>query len=289
MNLASVSRRVAPARRRASLGWSIHAEVAKLEPEQQVEWLDRAEREGLTVEELRGLLRPDTDLTTSLELVPASHDSFGAAVRELRVRHGDRLTPEKLIAACDERLAVDETVGALFSSVSDEWWTPAEYVEAARATLGGIDLDPASCPEANETVKAARFFTVADDGLAQDWHGRVFVNAPFSLSSRFVRKLQAEYSSGHVTAAVLVLNGNRFDANWFQPLWEFVLCCTDHRPRFRNPAKPAERPTGGTAFVYLGPEPEKFAAAFGPFGAVVHRVTDACALEAAIPGRTGRS
>src|SRR5262245_55434393 len=39
-----------------------------------------------------------------------------------------------------------------------ESFTPSIYIEAARAVMDGIDLDPASNAHANETVKAREFF-----------------------------------------------------------------------------------------------------------------------------------
>jgi hypothetical protein len=44
-------------------------------------------------------------------------------------------------------------------------YTPAAHIEAARAVLGTIDLDPASNAQAQQTVKAEQFFTPEDDGL----------------------------------------------------------------------------------------------------------------------------
>jgi hypothetical protein len=71
---------------------------------------------------------------------------------------------------------------ARHSSEANEHYTPACIVEPARATLGGFDLDPASCVEANARVRAEGIFLYEDDGYSQPWWGRVFVNPPGGLS-----------------------------------------------------------------------------------------------------------
>lgn len=52
-NIASVCRRVVYSRRKENLSFSHHEVVARLEPREQVEWLDAALREGWRVDELR--------------------------------------------------------------------------------------------------------------------------------------------------------------------------------------------------------------------------------------------
>jgi hypothetical protein len=64
------------------------------------------------------------------------------------------------------------------SSATAEHFTPPWLVEAAREVMGVIELDPASCEAANEYIRARRIFTIADNGFAQRWSGRVFLNPP---------------------------------------------------------------------------------------------------------------
>ncbi|RLD64000.1 MAG: hypothetical protein DRI84_09090, partial [Bacteroidetes bacterium] len=59
-NIKSVTERVELSRRQDSLTFSHHQEVAKLEPEKQKEFLDRASDERLSVRELRSEIRKDS-------------------------------------------------------------------------------------------------------------------------------------------------------------------------------------------------------------------------------------
>ena len=57
MNMVYVASRFEAERRRERLSWSHHAELAALEPDDQEQWLTRAEEERLSVRDLRGELR----------------------------------------------------------------------------------------------------------------------------------------------------------------------------------------------------------------------------------------
>jgi phage N-6-adenine-methyltransferase len=57
----------------------------------------------------------------------------------------------------------------------DSWLTPRYVLDF----LGQFDLDPCAC-DLNPTWVCPRYFTLADDGLREAWHGRVFMNPPFS-------------------------------------------------------------------------------------------------------------
>ena len=156
---------------------------------------------------------------------------------------------------------------------NDEWWTPVEYVAAARTVMGGIDCDPASSVEANERIGAEIYYSVADNGLEKHWQGRVWLNPPYGMKGPlFVTKLLSHFETGDVTQAILLLNSNPTETKWFGPLWDHSLCFTDHRIKFVSPFVKGTGPTHGSVFVYLGPNREAFIREFERFGPIVARV-----------------
>ena len=148
---------------------------------------------------------------------------------------------------------------------NDEWYTPAGVVEAARAVMGRIDLDPASNTEANETVQAKAIYTVEDDGLTQPWRGRVFLNPPFSaqLKRAFCDRLRESVESGGVTQAVLVTPID------ISPKWgDVIRTCASAvalavgSTNFYGPRGERGGPGFGHMVSYYGPNVERFASVF---------------------------
>jgi hypothetical protein len=168
-------------------------------------------------------------------------------------------------AAAKEKAHVSRNSG------DDEWYTPKEFIAAAREVLGAIDLDPASTADANVVVGATAYYTADQDGLTQPWAGRVWMNPPYKAAvvDRFCARLGREYLAGAVTAAIAIVN-NATETAWFQDLCAqaAALCFPRGRVRYWHREKGSVQPLQGQVLVYLGPDPDAFAAAFRRFGVV---------------------
>lgn len=156
------------------------------------------------------------------------------------------------------------------SDDSYEWYTPEEYIEAARKVMGRIDLDPASCEEANQVVRAKKYYTQEEDGLNQDWNGKVWLNPPYNMPDVqiFTSTASSLYQSREVDEAIILVN-NATDAGWFHDLLEkYPVCFTRGRVKYWGPH--ASQARQGQAIFYLGKNTQSFKKEFSKFGLVMH-------------------
>ena len=155
------------------------------------------------------------------------------------------------------------------NSGNNEWYTPAKYIELARKVLGVIDLDPASCEHANKTVKAVTYFNIDDDGLSQEWNGKVWMNPPYSadLIQQFAYKIVDEYKKGHTTEAVVLVN-NATETQWFShmTLAASAVAFPKGRIQFETESGKLNSPLQGQAFIYFGKRAPLFCQVFSSIG-----------------------
>lgn len=192
----------------------------------------------------------------------------------------DEQTFEDYLASCREEHREITQAGLLniakgchvsANSGENEWYTPPEYIEAARDVMGGIDLDPASCETAQSNVKAKRFYTADDDGLSKKWTGNVWLNPPYAkdLIGKFAAKIVAE--SSRFTQAIVLVN-NATDTAWFHDLASVssAICFLRGRVKFLDKTgKPVNTPVQGQAVLYIGSNVEHFRSRFSELGVVV--------------------
>lgn len=136
-----------------------------------------------------------------------------------RLKHFDKYKADLYGSAYRRAMAEASEAHVSYNDGEQEWYTPAEYIEAARKVLGAIDLDPASTNTANEVVRAKAFYTAKQNGLDLNWEGNVWMNPPYAaeLVGKFCDKLIKHFVAGEVPAALVLVN-NATETRWFQAL-----------------------------------------------------------------------
>ena len=158
----------------------------------------------------------------------------------------------------------------------NEWYTPGEVIKLARAVMGDIDMDPASSEIAQQTVRARRYFNKDQNGLRQEWNGRVWLNPPYvqPLIDRFIAKLLMEWRAKRISACIALTN-NFTDTAWFQDAASHAsaICFTQGRIIFCDPDGELGRPTQGQSYFYFGSDREAFSREFSRVGMIVRPET----------------
>ncbi len=134
------------------------------------------------------------------------------------------------------------------------------------AKLACVDvwhLDAAACEESH---KAEKFFTVADDGLTRSWFGNTWVNPPYSDIAPWVSKAWLEMKSlpGPDVIAMLI-PASRTEQRWWQ---EDVEAWRDRAHRRAGVRLSTHFLPGRTRFGHPG-NPEGVGVGSPPFGCVL--------------------
>ena len=154
-----------------------------------------------------------------------------------------------------------------------EWYTPTVYTDAAKAVMGGIDLDPASSELANKSVGATRYFTAETNGMEHRWRGRLWLNPPYArgLVQQFCDKLTEEVRAGRRES------GRRVDEqrNGDGLVSDSARCLFGHVPSARPGEVLAPResrtrsPVQGQTITYVGENLSCFRSVFSALGSIV--------------------
>lgn len=96
-------------------------------------------------------------------------------------------------------------------SGTDCWLTPPEILRA----LGEFDLDPAAAPLPRPWPTARRMISLPQDGLAEPWEGRCWVNPPYGrMTGAWLSRLA---DHGHGVALIFARTET---ATFFEYVWK---------------------------------------------------------------------
>jgi hypothetical protein len=151
------------------------------------------------------------------------------------------------------------------AKMGNEKYTPPLWVEFVTEVFGRkIELDPSSCEEANQIVKAKRFYTIEQDALAQSWEAEtLFLNPPYSMPEieKFAIKLLAEIND--IGEFVMLVNACT-ETSWFQAVANQCdrLLFPANRINFWSPGSDPHSIKGSNEYrqclLYKGPNIERF-------------------------------
>lgn len=138
---------------------------------------------------------------------------------------------------------------------SDTWLTPPEWIKA----LGPFDLDPA-CPRDMPWRTATVMYHEGNDGLAKDWHGRVWLNPPFGQRAALWLRKMAQHGNG-----IALIPARTETAMFYESVWPKAraVCFVRGRPHFHHQdgSRAAFNSGAPIALVAYGPNVEQLTAA----------------------------
>jgi phage N-6-adenine-methyltransferase len=195
------------------------------------------------------------------KLEPEQQHEIAERIQHIEEEPAETQTPKAIVQDVMKKPHVS------FNSGNNEWYTPAELIEAARLAMGSIDTDPASNEIAQKTVKAGTYYTAETNGLDKDWCGNVWMNPPYAsdLIGKFIDKLIAERQN--YKQAIILVN-NATETEWFNKIISIAsaVCFPKSRVKFYMPDGKTGAPLQGQAVIYIGDNIAAFCEAFSGIG-----------------------
>lgn len=193
-------------------------------------------------------------------------------------------------------MSQSQAMQVLTSTKTVDWFTPEWAVRMVRDVLGEIDLDPASHPVPQQWIQARQAYQLDMSGFHPDltwdektykremkryslaemrkqplWRGRVFLNPPFDATPHWVTRLVSDYRIGNGAMEAIALVNANTGYGWFSRFYRhWPVCLTDDCMRFvKADGSVGGKSKRGQAFVYLGPNVQRFAEVFSTIGRVI--------------------
>lgn len=153
-----------------------------------------------------------------------------------------------------------------------DFYTDPRITDPAREAMGSIDLDPASCRDANDVIRAARYYGFHDNGLLHEWHGNVWCNPPYGMWDEWVPKILAEWNKSVQQMCVLCPT-RAITAKSVHPLVEQADAVLVFRGRIPFWGPKAGSPDEGHVVFYFGPTVAAFRDAYAHLGTTFVRAS----------------
>lgn len=162
------------------------------------------------------------------------------------------------------RLSTPEPVG-------EDYYTPAELVQAARTAMGGIDLDPASHWRANREHKIPTFYHLGRSAFENPWFGRIWLNPPYGNNAPWFQQIIQYWGIGDIQQLVMISPVWAFTAQQAKPITDLAsaMVLLSPTPEFWGNPEGRKGTNHPHAVMYLGSRVREFRKAFEPFGVTV--------------------
>jgi hypothetical protein len=151
-----------------------------------------------------------------------------------------------------------------------DYYTNKVIIRLARAAMGSIDLDPASCKLANTVVQATEIFTIHQ--AQKPWYGNVWINPPFGEWDIWAPLIIQAIKSGKVKQICVYVTANAASAAQFENIlgrYTYAKCTVGRSTLAKcwGP-KATSNPGEGVIIHYWGDRIGEFISEFSKIGSI---------------------